>query len=72
MFNLDKVSYASWGPEDDPLIHSDGLLVLIFLDGDVPPKEKQRERGHLCAVVQEDLRGTEMSLAGNDGSITTD
>lgn len=53
---LDKVSDACWGPEDDPLVHRHGLLVLVLLDGDVPPEEQQRERGHLGAVVQENLR----------------
>lgn len=53
---LHKVSNACWGSEDDPLVHRHGLLVLILLDGDVPPEEQQRERGHLGAVVQENLR----------------
>lgn len=47
---------ACWGSEDDPLVHGNGLLVLVFLDGDVPPKEQQRERRHLSAIVQEDLK----------------
>lgn len=53
---LDKVSDACWGSEDDPLVHRNGLLVLVFLDCDVPPEEQQWERGHLGAIVQEDLR----------------
>lgn len=61
------MSYARRGPEDDPLVHGDGLLALVFLDGDVPPEEEQRERGHLGAVVQEDLRGTETRLAATTG-----
>lgn len=53
---LNKVSDPCRGSEDDPLVHCDGLLVLVFLDGDVSPEEEQRERRHLGAVVQEDLK----------------
>lgn len=53
---LNKVSDACWGSEDDPLVDCNRLLVLVFLDGDVPSEEQQRERRHLCAVVQEDLK----------------
>lgn len=54
---FDEVSDACRGSEDDPLIHRDGLLALVLLDGDVATEEEQGERGHLGAVVQEDLRG---------------
>lgn len=37
---LDEVSDACGGLEDDPVIHSDGLLVLVHLDGDVTSKEQ--------------------------------
>lgn len=47
---------ACGGLEDDPLVHGDGLLVMVHLDGDVSTEEEQRERGHLRAVVQEDLQ----------------
>lgn len=53
---LDQVSDARRRPEDDPLVHRHRLLALVLLDGDVAPEEEQRERGHLGAVVQEDLR----------------
>ena len=69
---LDEVSDASRGSEDDPLVHGDGLLALVLLDCDVSSEEQQRERRHLGAVVQEDLRRRrEMSLTHNDRSFTT-
>lgn len=69
---FDEVSYAGRGPEDDPLVDGDGLLVLVLLDGDVSAEEQQRERGHLGAVVEEDLRTRrEMSLTHGDRSLTT-
>lgn len=57
MDHLYEMSDARRGPEDDPAVDRDGLLALVFLDGDVSPEEQQRERGHLGAVVQEDLKG---------------
>lgn len=54
---LNKVSDACWGPEDNPLVNRNGLLVPVFLDGDVSSEEQQRERRHFRAVVQEDLKG---------------
>jgi len=57
------MSDACRGPEDDPLVHGDGLLVLVFLDCDVPAEEQQRERGHLGAIVEEDLRTKSNSLS---------
>lgn len=53
---LDQVSDARRRPEDDPLVHRHRLLALVLLDGDVAAEEEQRERGHLGAVVQKDLR----------------
>lgn len=53
---LDEVSDARRAPEDDPLVHGDRLVALLLLDRDVSSKEQQRERRHLGAVVQEDLR----------------
>lgn len=59
--HLDEVSDAGRALEDDPLVHGDRLVALVLLDGDVPPEEQQRERGHLGAVVQEDLRRWKMN-----------
>lgn len=53
---LDQVSDARRRPEDDPLVHCHRLLAHVLLDGDVAPEEEERERGHLGAVVQEDLK----------------
>lgn len=50
------MSDARWGSEDNPLVDCDGLLVLVFLDGDVSSEEQQRERGDLGAVIEEDLK----------------
>ena len=58
-YYLDQVGDALRGPEHDPLVHGDGLLALVLLDGDVAAEEEQRERGHLRTVVQEDLSGGE-------------
>lgn len=59
------MSDARRGPEDDPLVHSDGLLVFVLLDGDVTSKEEQGEWRHFGAVVQEDLR-RHMELRGEE------
>lgn len=53
---LDEVSDARRAPEDDPPVHGDRLVALLLLDRDVSSEEQQRERRHLGAVVQEDLR----------------
>lgn len=68
---LDEVGDACRGSEDDPLVHGNGLLVLVFLDRDVPPEEQQRERRHLSAIVQEDLRTHREMLQKCVTSITT-
>lgn len=66
------MSDASRGSEDDPLVDGNGLLFPVFLDCDVSSKEQQRERGHLGAVVQEDLRTHRgMSITHASGRITT-
>ena len=36
---LDEVSDTLRGPENDPLVNGDGLVVSIFLDADVSSKE---------------------------------
>lgn len=38
---LNKVSNACRGSKDNPLVHCDGFLVLVFLDGNVSSKEQQ-------------------------------
>lgn len=69
---LDQVSDACRGAEDDPLVHGDGLLVLVLLDCDVSSKEQQWERGHLSAIVQEDLRTSRgMMQTHHDGRFQT-
>lgn len=61
---LDEVSDARRAPEDDPLVHGDRLVTPVLLDRDVSPEEQQRERGHLGAVVQEDLRRWVVMISG--------
>lgn len=53
--HFDKVSSARRGLKYNPLIHSDGLLVLVPLDGNVPSEEQQWKWRHLGTVVEEDL-----------------
>lgn len=41
-----------WRLEDNPLVHSDSLLITILLDGDVASEEQQAVRGDFRAVIQ--------------------
>lgn len=53
--HLDQVCYFFWRLENNPLIHSNGVLVLVLLNGYIPSKEQQAVRRHLCTVIQVNL-----------------
>lgn len=53
--HLDQVCYSCWRLENNPLIHSDGVLLLILLNGNIPSKEQEAVWRHLCTIIQVNL-----------------
>lgn len=52
---LHKVGNSFWRLKHNPFINSNNFLTIVFLDGNISPKEQQAVRGDFCAVVQVNL-----------------